>query len=108
MTTFARTGVMRKALSPNGSGVGEKSWSITGAGPGQLSRSIANCDEQSLVATANGRRSSAHNYRSHTMHLLMEELSRDRMRQTQRDLESIRLARRLRSTRKHRRSSHRD
>lgn len=34
------------------------------------------------------------------MHLLVEELSRDRMRQAQRDLEAIRLARRLRASRK--------
>lgn len=34
------------------------------------------------------------------MHLLVEELSRDRMRQAQRDFEAIRLAGRLRTTRR--------
>lgn len=39
------------------------------------------------------------------MHLLVQELSRDRMRRAQRDMEAIRLARRLRSSRKQRRSA---
>lgn len=90
--TTTRPALIRKALQPNGLKASGRSRSTTS-------------DEQSLSATANGRRSSAHTYRSHTMHLLMEELSRDRMRQTQRDLEAIRMARRLRSTRKQRRSS---
>ncbi|MEJ7647923.1 MAG: hypothetical protein WKF57_02575 [Nakamurella sp.] len=36
------------------------------------------------------------------MHLLVQELSRDRMRQAQRDMEAIRLAARLRTARKQR------
>lgn len=36
------------------------------------------------------------------MHLLVEELSRDRMRQAQRDMEAIKLASRLRTARKQR------
>lgn len=43
--------------------------------------------------------------RSNTMSLLVEELSRDRLRQAQRDMEGIRLARRLRTARRQRRQS---
>lgn len=39
------------------------------------------------------------------MHVLVEELSRDRMRNAQREIEAIRMARRLRSARKQRRST---
>lgn len=39
-------------------------------------------------------------HRSTDMHLLVQELSRDRMRQAQRDMEAIRLASRLRTARK--------
>lgn len=46
-----------------------------------------------------------HTDRSSAMHLLVEELSRERMRQAQREFEAIRLARRLRSSRKQRRSA---
>lgn len=55
--------------------------------------------QPSSVSTT-GQRPVAPDNRSHTMHLLIEELSRDRMRQAQRDLEAIRLARRLRASRK--------
>lgn len=41
-------------------------------------------------------------HRSIDMHLLVQELSRDRMRQAQRDMEAIRLAARLRTARKQR------
>jgi hypothetical protein len=41
-------------------------------------------------------------HRSTAMHLLVQELSRDRMRQAQRDMEAIKLASRLRTARKQR------
>lgn len=81
--------------------------SITGSGPDAGVRLAASHHGgHQRTETAIGRRPLALSNRSFTMHLLIEEMSRDRMRSAHRELEAIRLARRLRAARKQRRSIH--
>lgn len=66
---------------------------------------IASSHAHQRSVSVNGHRPFRYLNRSLTMHLLIEELSRDRMRLAQREIEAIRMARRLRSARKQRRST---